>query len=966
MNKTNYKLLFTTSILSSVIAISGFVGHSFAAPKNNKADKKASNQSNQSRQQLGEIEIINNNGEGDQDLNQSFADSQNDKPLDQENVKDNQNQKNINPSGLLPVDLNNTSSLNKATTNLAEGNQGVDKQGFQDSQLNDNIQVSHIPDQPISEIPSNITSGGYQQNQFNSTNFQGKKNLQHSPNNQIEETKLQNFKSNPNQEGFKTPGNFSIEPFNHENQFSRHSDPIAAMHEQQNLIAKIKNQSLKKEIVENQSSNEDSDQFKGNTFNDSTKQNIKKKIEETKSDNLASPKARELQNNQHQSPGQNQAGNTVSHSESQAKNLGEGAVNGLGSTENVETNNNVSIDQCNNVTGEVSNLETLPQSDQKNETLPNVDMAQLDNPDYDMQQKQLAIMNDIESKNLLTQVTQSKDQQVLPKNLDSKHLDQGTVQVSNTGVQDNVQNQSQGQTQVRNTAPQSNSQIQSAAAQNNLLNQNLVQVAGEETRAAKVIREKLDAQTLDDDVDKAVSYAKDINNILNPHLAERDPQIRKLVDLQNQLLQDVSKTDVIQKNPNVIKALHEKILSINPDPVLGKKAVLNNMTEINNVIGSASLSQEMQGNLRKLQDGIDAKSKDLEDFFSEDQLEELVGIRSEIEGSLSKHRKVKVKASIDKSGNRKAAALRSSVKSSANIIRNVANQRFTNMHSSVAAAIAAGSDVAAYDSAVWINGFLGSSKDKVDENKNKAAFFGGSIGYEFKFDDSALLGVAFTVARDNSKAAQQKIGNTNYLVSVYNSTAIDEVLLNAGLFLGGGKATSKREVVDLDKSVSYADGNYNTRAFGLYGNIGYKISSDQHMLIPSVGLNYSYALNDNYTEVGSTANLVVDKHSASNLAGELALQYSYTMDTPMGMLIPSLQIGFIADLMQKNSDLKQKFIDVHSSTLKVKSVKNNAIKIAPELTLKNAYCDVAISYYREQGLKKYMTQVGSAKVTIKF
>ena len=461
-----------------------------------------------------------------------------------------------------------------------------------------------------------------------------------------------------------------------------------------------------------------------------------------------------------------------------------------------------------------------------------------------------------------------------------------------------------------------------------------------------------------------VSYLNRIDDVLKQKLAKHDPKIRDLVSRKNKLVQEaVGNSDFAKNNSEVIKNFQKEVSDINENAVLGKKEVLKRTNVIVDKFRKLpNLPQGLENLAIELKKDIASELSAIKENISEDKLDDLVAIHEKCQGALSKHQEVKAQATMDESANHKGAVALGAIKRSVSMIKSITSNRGYAISSA-----AAGSDVPAWESAVWVNGFLGSSKDKVNQDKNRQSFFGGSVGYEFKFDDSALLGFALTIARDNSKSGLEKMGNTNYLLSMYNSTKIDEVVLGGGLFIGAGNAKSTRSVVAADTSVTTANGDFGTRAAGLHANVGYRLTSDQHVLIPSVGIDYSYALNKAYKESGTATDLKnVDDYTGSNLAAEVALQYAYNIDTSMGRLVPSLQIGFIGDLMQKHSSVKQKVINGTLYTSKVKVSKTRAIKIVPALKFKNPYYDLAISYHREQGLKTYMTQVGSVKLTIKF
>jgi len=234
--------------------------------------------------------------------------------------------------------------------------------------------------------------------------------------------------------------------------------------------------------------------------------------------------------------------------------------------------------------------------------------------------------------------------------------------------------------------------------------------------------------------------------------------------------------------------------------------------------------------------------------------------------------------STDKETQKKESAKRDLlVKSSPKVSKAFISQAFAttrkrqnNINMGIAA-IAAGDDGFNIAKGLWVSGLYGvSNQDSVkDASGYKGKIAGGSVGGDIDINDDTMIGVSYSRLLSGVKFKDNLSGNkldiNSNIVSLYGRQNItDKFYINGMVSFGKSQINNKRslEVAGLSKT---AKSKTNNTSYNAELDVSYNLTGKQMIVIPSVGLRYSYYTNGSYKESGAGVhNLEFDKSSYSD------------------------------------------------------------------------------------------------------
>jgi outer membrane autotransporter protein len=306
----------------------------------------------------------------------------------------------------------------------------------------------------------------------------------------------------------------------------------------------------------------------------------------------------------------------------------------------------------------------------------------------------------------------------------------------------------------------------------------------------------------------------------------------------------------------------------------------------------------------------------------------------------------------------------------ANKVVDVVRGRINELSASISAAPVIAAPAAGDEdprNGAWIGGFVGNSTDKKDI-KTKTNFGGGSIGYERFVNDTDAVGFALTTIRGNTKyGSSNKTESNSFIASLYGFTNHDGLILSGAVFGGLGNFKSSRQITTAGGDVT-AKGKFKSNLYGIQTALAYQVQQDEHLITPSIGLQYSAIKQNKYAENGAGVNnLEIGSKRGSILLGTFATKYGYVIQNEGMIIIPSIQVGVASELSTKSSNVKTKFLwqDQALYNYKANDKRQTRFFATPSITAKSDFFDLNLSYTFDKA-KKATGHIVALKVLAKF
>lgn len=192
---------------------------------------------------------------------------------------------------------------------------------------------------------------------------------------------------------------------------------------------------------------------------------------------------------------------------------------------------------------------------------------------------------------------------------------------------------------------------------------------------------------------------------------------------------------------------------------------------------------------------------------------------------------------------------------------------------------------------------------------------GIQFGIEQKPDDDTNLGLSFGVLQENIgiNGLPQSGSMKSYGLGVYGSQKVDEFLIDASVMALYNHLTTDRQVGLLNSSARGETDGYAT-------NLAYGMSQiydldDGLYVIPRIGLTYTHAWNNAFTEHGADGNnLKISDHSSNRLQSDVGatLATSYHLIDQDDVVRPQLHLGWTHEILNSDSKVSESLSDVQA------------------------------------------------------
>lgn len=178
--------------------------------------------------------------------------------------------------------------------------------------------------------------------------------------------------------------------------------------------------------------------------------------------------------------------------------------------------------------------------------------------------------------------------------------------------------------------------------------------------------------------------------------------------------------------------------------------------------------------------------------------------------------------------------------------------------------------------------------------------FGLVSGLDYEVDANSTVGAAVSWVRGQSWGAGDSAGSdvttNSYQITGYGLHRWGFAFVDGQLGFGYNTFDQTRTIGFLGQQ---AKASYNGQQYLAKAGVGYDLPlSDEVTLTPLAGLRFLRAVNDSYTESGSSANLSIDRRGVQSLTQDLGGKVSWKLDTDLGRLTPEVRLAWVHDYTQ--------------------------------------------------------------------
>ena len=294
------------------------------------------------------------------------------------------------------------------------------------------------------------------------------------------------------------------------------------------------------------------------------------------------------------------------------------------------------------------------------------------------------------------------------------------------------------------------------------------------------------------------------------------------------------------------------------------------------------------------------------------------------------------------------------------------------------AGVAAGDESSKIEKGLWIRGLYGtiSQKDYKGLSSYNAKSSGVTIGGDIEFDNSLLLGAAFSDIRSTFKFGDDKAGDKvkarSKVFSLYGKRDLTErVQLSGVVSLVKSNIKMKTQKTIGNNKKKTASAKYTTNGLTANAKIAYNKQFENGIaLTPFIGLNYSKNTDSSFSETGvGVHNLSVSGKKSQYLTGRLggAVRFKQVFAGNVG-ITPTLEIS-VDQLLSSKSDSLAAKLNWNNKTFEnkvdVKQSQKTAVNLGGSLNFTHKNIDLMASYGTTMK-RKYQSHQGTVKLRINF
>jgi hypothetical protein len=265
---------------------------------------------------------------------------------------------------------------------------------------------------------------------------------------------------------------------------------------------------------------------------------------------------------------------------------------------------------------------------------------------------------------------------------------------------------------------------------------------------------------------------------------------------------------------------------------------------------------------------------------------------------------------------------------------------------------------------LWVKGFFSQGKQTatVDSPGFKTKHAGGVIGIDTMFNDSNIIGIAYSHTNLNAtfsgKATKSEM--KAHVLTGYLATYItDAVFLNSQLKYG------------MIKIKNSGNSKMNTKGalWGIREELGYEIKMENGLLlVPTIGLAYDEIKLNNFRDKGTREDVEVSSKKNKRLNALAGINLAKVLDMGSYSLVPNIHIGIERALELKNQAIKVTALDESADTaiLPQKKIGKNTLIVGGGIKLINTNkFEIGIGYDMIKR-DKFRSHTGSIKMRVNF
>jgi uncharacterized protein YhjY with autotransporter beta-barrel domain len=192
---------------------------------------------------------------------------------------------------------------------------------------------------------------------------------------------------------------------------------------------------------------------------------------------------------------------------------------------------------------------------------------------------------------------------------------------------------------------------------------------------------------------------------------------------------------------------------------------------------------------------------------------------------------------------------------------------------------------------------------------------GVTAGADYRVTDQLVVGAAFGYSNfdadfDNTprSASGQDLDSDTYVGSLFGSYSFPNGPFIDGIAsVGWGDYSSKRKIIivsdtDVPGENETARGNFDAWHYGFAANFGWDIPIQAFTVTPIARVEYIRAEIDGFKEEGADGlNLEFDDHNSESLTTNLGVEATYSISTPIGVVVPSVRAEYVHDFLTNNN-----------------------------------------------------------------
>ncbi len=251
----------------------------------------------------------------------------------------------------------------------------------------------------------------------------------------------------------------------------------------------------------------------------------------------------------------------------------------------------------------------------------------------------------------------------------------------------------------------------------------------------------------------------------------------------------------------------------------------------------------------------------------------------------------------------------------------------------------------------------------------QADVVGGTIGADTLISDQARVGGSLSYAKTDADSANGTAEIDSIQVAAYGSYDYNGKWYSDALLAFANHSYDAKRNVVVGAISNQAKGDFDGQQYTIKVGGGYRMDVEGGLKVtPKASLRYSLLTQDNYTETGSTANLVVDSDDQALFESSLGVSLSYPIVDGQVTYIPELRAAWEYDFIGDEQEMSSRFSSVTTNafTTKGADIAQSTLKLGVGLDVL-AQDNVTVSFdYDYESKANYAAHTGALKARFAF